>query len=59
MRALTSAFVVVGRIEPHEERIVLQKPVVQIYFTYGVLRDFLYIYLYFKYIFAKRAFNND
>ena len=42
--SLTSAFVVVGRIAPDEERIVLLKPVVQFYFTNGVLRGFLDLY---------------
>ena len=43
--SLTSAFVVVGRFAPDEERFVLLKPVVQFYFTCGVSRGFLCIYL--------------
>ena len=38
----------VGRIAPDEERLVLLKPVVRFYFTYGVSRGFLNICLYFK-----------
>ena len=43
--SLTSAFVVIGRIAPDEERLILLKPVMQFYFTYGVSRGFQYIYL--------------
>ena len=39
-----SAFVGVGCFTPDEERVVLLKSVVQVYFIYGVLRGFLYIY---------------
>ena len=41
----------VGHIAPHEERHILLKPVVQFCFTYGVSRNFLYIFLYFKHQF--------
>ena len=36
--SLPSAFVVVGRFAPDEERLVLSKPVVQFSFTYNVSR---------------------
>ena len=40
-----SAFVVVGRFAPDEERLFLSKPVVQFSFTYGVSRG-IFIFLY-------------
>ena len=48
---LTSTYVVVGHFVPDEERLILLKPFVQFYFTYGVSRGYLYIYLYFKHQF--------
>ena len=48
---LASVFVGDGGIALVEERLVLLKPVVQFYFTYGVSRGFLYIYSYFKHQF--------
>ena len=38
--SLASAFVGVDRSAPDEESLVLLKPVVQFYFTYGVSRGF-------------------
>ena len=38
---------VVGRIAPDEERLILLKPVVQFYFTYGVSRGFsIHLFVY-------------
>ena len=43
-KIMPSAFVVVGRFAPDEERLVLSKPVVQFSFTYGVSRGiFIFI----------------
>ena len=43
--SLTSAFMIVGRFAPDEERLVLSKPVVQYSFTYGVSKVFLYLFI--------------
>ena len=43
--SLPSAFVVVGRFAPDEERLVLLKLFVQFSFTYGVSRSiFIFVY---------------
>ena len=52
--SLPSAFVIVGRFAPDEERLVLSKPVVQFSFTYGVSRDIFYICLK-KIHFARKS----
>ena len=49
--SLAFVFVGVGRISPDEERLVLLKPVVQFYFSYGVSRGFSLYLLYHN--FAK------
>ena len=47
MLSLPSAFVVIGRIVPDGERLVLSKLVVQFSFTYGVSRGiFLYLFIH-------------
>ena len=51
---MSSAFMGEERIAPDEERLVLLKPVVQFYLTYGGSRVFLYIYLHAIIILSDR-----